>query len=251
MLYLEHDVYVGRSFELYGEFSEGEVDVFRRALEPGQAVIEVGANIGAHTVFLAQQVGPSGSVLVFEPQRIVFQILCANLALNSITNVIAMQQAVGAESTVIRVPQLDFYVDNNVGGLELGQQTEGEMVVQVTLDGFRLPRCDFLKVDVEGMEEQVLHGAVDLIARCKPVIYVENDRRDKSESLIKFIDSLGYRMYIHKPPLYNSDNFMHNPTNVFENIISINLLCLPKDSPRGVHGLEQVQVRSTPTFLLP
>ena len=55
-----------------------------RSIQPGDVVIEVGANIGPHTVFLAQHVGPQGLVLAFEPQRILFQTLCANLALNSI-----------------------------------------------------------------------------------------------------------------------------------------------------------------------
>ena len=87
MLYNFHDLYIGRSLDLYGEYSEGEIDLFGQIVQPGQVVVEVGANIGAHTVFLAHRSGPAARVLAFEPQRIVFQTLCANLALNSITNV--------------------------------------------------------------------------------------------------------------------------------------------------------------------
>ncbi len=57
MLYNLNDQYIGRSLDLYGEFSEGEVDLFRQIVKPGQIVVEVGANLGAHTVFLARQVG--------------------------------------------------------------------------------------------------------------------------------------------------------------------------------------------------
>ena len=95
MLYNVNDAYVGKSFELYGEFSQGETELFGQILEPGNIVLEVGANIGAHTLFLAKAVGPQGAVLAFEPQRVVFQTLCANMALNSITNVRCQQAALG------------------------------------------------------------------------------------------------------------------------------------------------------------
>src|SRR5437773_2697778 len=80
MLYNINDVYIGRSLDQYGEFSEGELDLFQQFVKPGQLILEVGANIGAHTVWLAQAVGSTGTVLAFEPQRIVYQALCANLA---------------------------------------------------------------------------------------------------------------------------------------------------------------------------
>src|SRR5687768_6606900 len=73
MLYNVNDLYVGRSLDLYGEFSEGEVEVFRQLVRPGDLVMDVGANVGAHTVWFAKAVGPGGVVLAFEPQRLVFQ----------------------------------------------------------------------------------------------------------------------------------------------------------------------------------
>src|SRR5258707_14359705 len=97
MLYNIHDVYVGRSLDLYGEFSEGEVGLFRQLVKPGDLVLDVGANIGTHTLFFSQRIGATGRVLAFEPQRIVFQTLCANLAINSATNVWCYPHAVGGE----------------------------------------------------------------------------------------------------------------------------------------------------------
>src|SRR3954465_1933985 len=84
MLVNRHDVYIGRSLELYGEWSEGEIDLFRQVLRPGMVVADAGANIGTHTVARAQMVAPNGVVYAFEPQRIVFQTLAANVALNSL-----------------------------------------------------------------------------------------------------------------------------------------------------------------------
>ena len=88
--------------------------------------MEIGANIGSHTVPLAQWAGPEGQVFAFEPQRIVFQTLCANVALNNLVNVYCLQQAVGSESGSIIVPNLDYQVENNFGGLTLGSSTQGE-----------------------------------------------------------------------------------------------------------------------------
>jgi FkbM family methyltransferase len=242
MVYNINDTYIGPSLDLYGEFSEGEVELFRQMVKPGNVVIEVGANIGAHTVFFARQVSPGGMVLAFEPQRVIHQTLCANMALNSIPNVFCIQAAVGAAHGALKVPPIDYTRETNFGGVSLGTYQVGETVPVVPLDSYNLPGCDLIKVDVEGMEEDVLRGAVKIIERFRPVLYVENDREDKSAGLVRFIDSLGYKMYWHKPLYFNPDNFMCNPNNIFSNVISINMLCVPGEESQDLLGFERVEV---------
>jgi FkbM family methyltransferase len=242
MLYNFRDIYIGRSLDLYGEYSQGEVELFGRFVQPGQLVVEVGANIGAHTVFLARQVGPRGAVIAFEPQRIIYQTLCGNLALNSIPNVHCFKVAVGAAPGSVFVPPINYWTVGNFGGVPLGGYTEGESVPVVTLDSFDLDRCHFLKVDVEGMEEDVLRGAAGLIARNRPVLYVENDKPDKSQSLTRHIDSLGYQMYWHRPRYFNPLNYFGNQQNVFAAGYSANMVCLPKELRFKTDGLEAVEV---------
>lgn len=232
MLYNVNDIYVGRSLDLYGEFSEGEVEVFRKAVRPGDLVLDVGANIGAHTVFLAQAVGPTGAVIAFEPQRLMFQTLCANVALNSLVNVHCQQAAVGDSPGVVIVPTLDPTRENNFGGVSVGSRSNGEPVPVVRLDDLHLNRCRLIKIDVEGMELQVLRGAAKLIEQHAPALYVENDRKEQSAELIRHIDSIGYDAYWHLPHLFNPQNFLRNPTNVFGPTQSINMLCLK----RGAYG---------------
>jgi FkbM family methyltransferase len=242
LLYNFHDTYVGRSLDLYGEWSEGELELLGQVLRPGMVVVEVGANIGAHTVFLAQAVGPAGQVWAMEPQRILYQTLCANLALNSITNVHALNTAAAAAPGELIVPQMDYHQEGNFGGLDLGRHVSGERVPAATIDGMAFAQCGLLKIDVEGMEQAVLEGAQALIARCKPLLYLENDRPDKSAELIRRIDGLGYTLFWHRTPLFNPTNFFGNPDNVFPGVGSLNMLCVPKDRDYHVNGQEPICV---------
>ena len=236
MVFNPKDSYVGRSLDLYGEFSNGEVLLFEQVLRPGEIVVEVGSNVGAHTVPLAKAVGPTGRVFAFEPQRVLFQTACANLALNSITNVVARNEAVGAAAGSLVVPSLDYSAAANYGGLPLGpeagwadKQVPLEEVPVVALDSLNLGRCRLLKIDVEGMEADVLLGAKETIARCRPLLYVENDRVEKSERLVALLTELGYVLHWHTPPLYLPDNFARNAENVFGNILSFNVFGVPAE----------------------
>ena len=93
MLFNKNDTYIGRSIGKYGEFSEGEIAIFDQLCRPGDIVVEVGANIGTHTLPIAKMVGVAGRVHAFEPQRIVFQTLCANMALTvSLTSNVIMRR---------------------------------------------------------------------------------------------------------------------------------------------------------------
>jgi len=240
MLYLKRDLYVGRSLELYGEFSEIESEFLAGYAPADGVVIDAGANIGAHTVALARAVGPRGVVVAAEPQRIVFQILCANLALNEIHNVHTFHCALGATAGRTTIPLLDVRQENNFGGISAGAE-HGEAVRMQAVDGIALPRLDLLKIDVEGWEAEVLRGGAATIKRHRPVLYVEADRKDKLPDLIELLLSMGYALYLHMPPLYNPHNFSGNAENVFGDTVSANLLGVPRDRPRAVAGLREIK----------
>jgi len=240
-LYNRNDYYIGRSIEHYGEFSALEMKLFGQVCAPGHIVIEVGANIGAHTVGLARLVGPNGRVLAFEPQRLPFQTLCANVALNSLENVDCFWAAVGSQDGFIDVPDLNPRKEFNFGGVTLLGTQNGRRVPCQTLDHhIALPRVDLIKIDVEGMESEALRGGEQLLKKFKSILYVENDRLEKSEALIRLIASFDYRMYWHFPPLFNPDNFFGNTTNLFPTVVSANMLCVHRDSPLRPKGLQEV-----------
>jgi FkbM family methyltransferase len=198
MAYNANDTFVGRSIECYGEYSRDETLLFAQLVTPGALVVDVGANIGALTLFLAQAVGPHGVVIAIEPQRAVHQLLCANLALNEINNVRAIHAAAGRTPGRAFVPISDYTKSGNFGGVELNE-ISGEPIDMINIDSLGLPGCQFMKIDVEGHEHLVIAGAAETIARFKPVLYVENDRRAQSPALIRQIRELDYIPYWHLP----------------------------------------------------
>jgi len=240
MLYNVNDVYIGRSLDLYGEFSEEEFTFIRQFLKPGMVCCDLGANIGCHTIFMAKAIGPKGRVIAVEPNRIIFQTLCANVAVNALTNVDTHHKAVGAQVGQIFVPEIRFAVGGNFGGVSLTTIDHGEKIAVTTLDSLDLEYCHFIKIDIEGMESSALRGARETINKFKPTLYVENDRPETSNELIQLLFSMDYRLFWHRPPLFNPHNFFNYPGNIFQSIISINMLCIPKDSSINISGMQEV-----------
>jgi len=240
MLYNKNDVYIGGSLRKYGEFSWSEQALFGRTVRPGWVVVEVGANIGVHTVELSRLVGAGGLVFAFEPQRLAFQTLCANLALNQRTNVLAYQAALAAASGSAVVPVSDPTARTNFGGISLVDAKSGETVPVYTLDGLGLAACHFIKAGVEGMEVEVLRAATGTIARHRPILYLENDREGRSRELIEHMMALDSELYWHLAPLYDPDNFAGEKENVFPGIVSINMLCMPTRAAISVDGLRRI-----------
>lgn len=244
MLYLKQDMYIGKALELYGEYSESETCLFREIIAPDAIIIEAGANIGTHTVPLARMAGLKGAVYAFEPQRQVHQILCANLALNEIENVKTYQAGLGQSPGRIEIAIPDYASANNIGSLSLGHMADNENyegVDVMTIDSLNLQRLDFLKADVEGMEREVLLGARESIMRCRPILYLENDRSDRSAQLIQTVFDLGYRAWWHIALFFNPANHAGNVVNEFPpTLASFNLLCLPREMEAQVNNMTEI-----------
>jgi len=237
MIYNQNDTYVGLSLDMYGEYNQHEWDLLSELVRPHTFVLEAGANIGTHTIPLAQR---AARVYAFEPQRLVYQTLCANIALNQLTNVHAWQAALGSQQGRVFVPELDPRTSYNFGGVSMQSRPTGESVMQIVVDDLGLQQCGLFKIDVEGMELEVLKGSEKLIAKFRPYIYIENDRKEKSEALIAYLQSIGYTLYWHLPPLFNEHNVAKSTVNAFPNIVSVNMLCLPK-ADMDSFGLRRVK----------
>ena len=240
MLYNLMDIYIGRSLDIYGEYCEEEARVYRRLLDRGQVVVDAGANIGCHTVLFASTVGPTGRVFAFEPQRVAFQMLCANLACNELWNVEAWPVGLGSSDGRLVAPPISYDSEGNFGDLSLSQDGPGEEVAVTTIDNLGLDACHLIKIDVQGMEREVLLGAAETKKNHRPLLYVENDLREKSKALIGQIFEMDYRLYWHVPRLYNPDNYRGEKRNVFGDTVNVNMLCLPREDGRQIEGFRAV-----------
>ena len=248
MMYLPNDAYVGRSLDYYGEFSLGEANFFNFASQKGGAAIDVGANMGAHSMAMAKRYE---HVYSFEPQPTLYKILRANLSdhLNSTT----YQAAVGREDGIIWLPLMDYSIPNNFGAMGRdcfeGLPEEQRKDIQMVKTQLRMidkveaiqkeEKISLIKVDVEGMEREVLEGARQTILKHSPILYVENDKPAKSPALVDYIyNHLAYKTYWHITPLYNPENYRQNPTDIFPSLVSFNLICLPEGHWASLPGAQ-------------
>jgi FkbM family methyltransferase len=243
MLYNRNDGFAGRMLRLYGEFCQSEVALFEQIVRPGAVVIDAGANIGALTLAFSRMVGPTGLVIAYEIDRYVFQTLCANVALNSLTNVVCVGEMLTEQSGYTQWPCMDPVNARNFGGLNDDVDKSHGEPIRMTMIDERMPgRCDLIKADVEGMELEVLRGGQQTIARYRPFLYVENNPGSRQDQLIEYIDSIGYRMYWHLAPMYNPNNFLKNSDNIYGDGHAHNMLCIPVEMKIDSIDLKRVEV---------
>ncbi len=229
------DAFVGRSLIEYGEFSKGEADLFGELVQPSWHVVECGANIGAHTrqlTMLAQH------VTAYEPNPDNAELLRWNAPKAEV-----IEAAVGRTSGLVTIDAPDPTLPGNFGGLHVG--VPGPTVPMVTLGA----SGDFLKLDVEGMELEILHGAPELMAR-RPIIYAEADSAGKAEPLLAWFASKGYRVWWHPVPLFTYNNFRANHVNVFGGVVSINVLAVPTERGLPVVASEHGLLDSSTTTMM-
>ena len=167
---------------------------------PGTTAIDAGAHIGTHTVLLSRHVGPNGRVYAFEPQKKIYRELVHNMRLNQATNVVPLRFAVGDAHGVI---EMEPAATGNEGGTPRGEG--GDAAELRTIDSFGFNNVSLVKIDVEHMEDQVIDGARDTIARNRPVIIVEiqggvdydkarPEYREKIEHTVNKLVNLGYNV---------------------------------------------------------
>jgi len=138
-------------------------------------VIDIGANNGQVSVEFAHLVGDSGKVYSFEPQRLIFYQLCANVFYNGLDNVYTNNVALGNNTGKITIEKPDYFSNENVnfGDVHVGVSENYELVELRTLDSYNFENISIIKIDVQGFEKEVLLGAKKTIIRNRPLIYIE------------------------------------------------------------------------------
>jgi FkbM family methyltransferase len=178
----------------------------RRHHGDGVVAIDCGANIGVHTVEWANAMTGWGSVLAIEAQERIYYALAGNIAINNCFNAIAIHAAVSSEAGTLEIPNPNYLVPSSFGSLELRQRAGNEFIGQpidyaqntvvirkLSIDEIGLPRVDFMKIDIEGMEMEALEGARQTIERSRPMMLIERIKADPTQ-LIKWLEQRGYKV---------------------------------------------------------
>lgn len=237
MSYNSHDSTIGASLTKYGEWAEHEIELLSRVIPPGATVLDVGANIGCHSVAFSRMVGPAGRVLAFEPFADNFAMLRLNTREQG--NVAAVQALVGASQGVAALDLKRLAAPGeNYGAISYKRipQVSGEEMngadltisAQVALDMFAALPVDFVKIDVEGMEFDVLVGARDLIARRMPIFYFEQNSATMFAPIASLLFALGYQLFWHVCYPFNRNNFRRDKANIFGAATELNVLAIPR-----------------------
>lgn len=223
MAYNINDAFIGRSLDFYGEWCMGEFENLDYA---NKVVVDVGANIGTHTLEFAKK---AKHVYSFEPQKQNYDMLVTNVTLNALTNVWHYREALSNEVGWAQVGKYDPSTVGNFGACEINESGPAAQCCPLdTISDFMFPP-DLIKIDVEGHEYEVLQGAKETIAKHRPVLYVECDREDQKDRVIALIESYGYEWQWDMPWLFNPANFFAQSKNIFSGIWSEMLLCHPKE----------------------
>jgi FkbM family methyltransferase len=157
----------------------------RRCLRPGATAIDVGANVGVHTLAMAHAVNGGGRVIACEPSPNFNKELTANVELNQFTNVTIHQVAVSAKRgpVTLYIPSDSQHAAGASLDPHMHDQLQNSLAVDVagtTIDDLvamdAIDRVDLIKVDVEGFDAAVLAGAHDVLRRDQPYLLFEYTR---------------------------------------------------------------------------
>jgi FkbM family methyltransferase len=184
-------------------FEAEELDFLREQLRPGGVIVEVGANVGNHVVYYDRLLAPR-KIIVIEPNPAALDLLRRNLAANNVAraDLSLLGTAVGDREARYEARTQD---PNNLGATRLVESAHGP-ISGLPMDRLIRERVDFLKIDVEGMELEVLAGARTLLQASRPRCLIEIFRRQLAP-FQAWVETNGYRItrtfdYVHAVNLF-------------------------------------------------
>lgn len=174
----------------------------RSRIGEGKVIIDIGANIGNHSIFFGK-ICKAKKVFSFEPQCKVFDVLKKNININELENIVSLYNiGLGSEEKKVSLEVID---EKNCGSNKLNLDKSGNIDVKL-LDDIVEERIDLIKIDVEGMELEVLKGAKNILSKYKPILYIEAATKEELEKIYIYLNTFGYKII---------DVFNATPTYLF------------------------------------
>ena len=237
--YCINDKIIGKSLKEYGEYSEIELSLILAFIRPRDYVLDIGANIGAFSVPIAKQIGEEGKILCFEPQTLIFEILQRNLRNNNLNNFELFNIGLGKAGCFIDLDVIDYSKEGNFGGIGLSADYDNSMAANIInlkrkievrkLDSFLdIKKCDFLKMDVELMELEVLLGGIKFLEKFRPILWIEN-HPDVPNKVNRMLLESNYQPYWVMSNMFNPNNYCKNKSNIYDEMATTNVIAIPNE----------------------
>lgn len=221
---------------LYGFSDEGLTQILTKYLKSGMTVIDIGAHIGYETLLAAKIVGTGGKVLAFEPTPSTYNLLYKNT--NKFSNITINNIAIWSQSTVLKFfdygvfdsglnsffkPRVSKAISNTLKGRSINVSA---MSLDDYINTYKI-KPDFVKIDAESAEYDILIGMRRKVMSFKPIIVLEigdlPSQVGKTQKCIKFLKDLGYKVLEYNQGIIQEHKLRNNYLGVYDN-----LLFLPK-----------------------
>lgn len=249
-MFYNYDEFVGMSIREYGEWSEKLLQRILSLINESDYVIDIGSHVGLMTIPIAKKVGDKGLIYSFEPQKMIYNLQCGNLALNNIKNVEIFNAAMGSSPGKIFVDDIDYSVVGNFGGFGIKKDydyssfiktTNKKMKVEVkNLDQFlTLKKCNLIKLEAEFLEKDILEGGINFVEKFRPIIVAENDPTNPYK-LNKYLMSKNYKLFWFEYKFFNENNYFINSNNYFKNSGKFYIFAFPKEKKKEITDMIQI-----------
>jgi FkbM family methyltransferase len=191
-----------------GHWEPEETEAFIRCLKPVAFVVDVGANFGHYAMVAGSAVGPDGRVIGFEPHGATFTLLSENCALQPYANITPVRAGVAAKNGEMALtgdsanPGGHSFVAANVYGTGATERVPVYTLDSYIADHGEGRKLDLIKIDVQGLEGQVIRGATTTIERDRPVIFVEvspvpmKNAGEDYRDLLRFFEQRDYAVHL-------------------------------------------------------
>ena len=222
MRYYAEDPTIGRSLLLYGEYCHQEIETILSMLDKDSVYVDVGANIGTHSVSIAPHVA---HVHAFEPNFENLYLLERNT--KSHQNITVYSKA-ASDHKEFGYTEFNFGKTVYARATHKGQHPRETLNRSKLLDSYEWPRVDFVKIDTEGHELQVLQGMGYILSNNRPCMLVEMQDETKYSEIYDWLSMFEYKMYWFPVATYNPNNWKNNTKDVFGKQHGvINWICTP------------------------
>jgi FkbM family methyltransferase len=177
-----------------GSYEMQKRQAFENEIKPGSVVYDIGANVGYYTLLASVLSGEKGKVFAFEPLPRNVDYLRKHVEINHLTNVDIFEAAV---SDYEGEAFFDLGASTAMGHLaERGEIRVKMVALDDLLEGNKIQPPDFIKIDVEGAEYEVLKGARVLLNKFHPILFLDTHQREAHQKTITFLEELGYKFTI-------------------------------------------------------